>query len=38
MKQKLTIHSKPEEIQSFHTERTADNLDTTNQKLNDITK
>lgn len=33
MNQKLTIHSKSDEIQAYHTERSADSLDLVNEKL-----
>lgn len=36
MKQKLTIHSKPDEIQAYHTERAADSLDVSNQHLENL--
>lgn len=36
MKQKLTIHSKPEEIQAFHTERSADLLEELKEKLDTV--
>lgn len=36
MNQKLTIHSKPDEIQAYHTERAADSLDMANEKLDGI--
>ncbi len=36
MKQKLTIHSKPDEIQAYHTERAADSLESANERLEAI--
>jgi len=34
----LTIHSKPDEIQAYHTERTADSLEVVNSHLHNLNK